>query len=89
MPPTEAAIRTTILDDVYVVLGDPQPGASAGETQWIVRAYHNPLQPLVWVGCIVMVLGSIVSLSDRRLRVGAPARKKAPGTLPAADGASA
>jgi cytochrome c-type biogenesis protein CcmF len=75
MPTTEAAIRTTILDDVYVVLGDPQPGAAPGETKWIVRAYHNPLQPLVWIGCIVMVLGACVSLADRRLRVGAPSRK--------------
>ena len=75
MPTTEAAIRTTILDDVYVVLGDPQPGAAPGESRWIVRAYHNPLQPLVWIGCIVMVLGACVSLADRRLRVGAPSRK--------------
>ncbi|WP_422020907.1 heme lyase CcmF/NrfE family subunit [Pyruvatibacter mobilis] len=75
MPTTEAAIRTTILDDVYVVLGDPQPGAASGEAKWIVRAYHNPLQPLVWIGCIVMVLGACVSLADRRLRVGAPSRK--------------
>ena len=75
MPTTEAAIRTTILDDVYVVLGDPQPGAAPGETRWIVRAYHNPLQPLVWIGCIVMVLGACVSLADRRLRVGAPSRR--------------
>ncbi len=88
MPTTEAAIRTTILDDVYVVLGDPQPGAAPGQTQWIVRAYHNPLQPLVWVGCIIMVLGSVVSLSDRRLRVGAPARRKA-NTPPAAGEAAA
>jgi cytochrome c-type biogenesis protein CcmF len=87
MPTTEAAIRTTILDDVYVVLGDPQPGAAPGQTQWIVRAYHNPLQPLVWVGCIIMVLGSIVSLSDRRLRVGAPSRKKA--NTPSAAGEAA
>ncbi|WP_422362832.1 heme lyase CcmF/NrfE family subunit [Pyruvatibacter mobilis] len=75
MPTTEAAIRTTILDDVYVVLGDPQPGAAPGEARWVVRAYHNPLQPLVWIGCIVMVLGACVSLADRRLRVGAPSRK--------------
>ncbi|CDO60697.1 Cytochrome c heme lyase subunit CcmF [Candidatus Phaeomarinobacter ectocarpi] len=88
MPTTEAAIRTTILDDVYVVLGDPQPGAAPGQTQWIVRAYHNPLQPLVWVGCIIMVLGSVVSLSDRRLRVGAPARRKE-NTPPAAGEAAA
>jgi len=75
MPTTEAAIRTTILDDVYVVLGDPQPGTAPGESNWVVRAYHNPLQPLVWIGCIVMVLGACVSLADRRLRVGAPSRK--------------
>jgi len=75
MPTTEAAIRTTILDDVYVVLGDPQPGTAPGVSNWVVRAYHNPLQPLVWIGCIVMVLGACVSLADRRLRVGAPSRK--------------
>jgi cytochrome c-type biogenesis protein CcmF len=84
MPTTEAAIRTTILDDVYVVLGDPQPGTTPGETQWIVRAYHNPLQPLVWIGCVVMVMGACVSLSDRRLRVGAPSRRKVPKSAKAA-----
>lgn len=89
MPTTEAAIRTTILDDVYVVLGDPQPGGAEGQTQWIVRAYHNPLQPLVWVGCIIMVLGSIFSLADRRLRVGAPAARKTTTKAHAADGAAA
>jgi len=89
MPTTEAAIRTTILDDVYVVLGDPQPGGAEGQTQWIVRAYHNPLQPLVWVGCIIMVLGSIFSLADRRLRVGAPATRKTTTKAHAADGATA
>ena len=77
MPTTEAAIRTTVLDDLYVVLGDPQ-SAPDGGTAWVVRAYHNPLQPLVWVGCIVMVLGGMLSLSDRRLRVGAPSGRQAP-----------
>jgi len=89
MPTTEAAIRTTIIDDVYVVLGDPQPGASPGETKWIVRAYHNPLQPLVWVGCIVMVLGALVSLADRRFRVGAPTRRRSQAGTPASSGVSA
>jgi len=78
MPTTEAAIRTTIVDDVYIVLGDLQTDTTSdGAQQWIVRAYHNPLQPLVWVGCIVMVLGGLLSLSDRRLRVGAPVRRRA------------
>ena len=76
MPTTEAAIRTTVLDDLYVVLGDPQD-AGGGAAAWVVRAYHNPFQPLVWVGCIVMVLGACLSLSDRRLRVGAPTRRRA------------
>lgn len=89
MPTTEAAIRTTILDDVYVVLGDPQPAATPAQTQWIVRAYHNPLQPLVWIGCIVMVLGGMISLSDRRLRVGAPTRRTAPAATKSPQGASA
>lgn len=88
MPTTEAAIRTTILDDVYVVLGDPQRGAG-GETKWIVRAYHNPLQPLVWVGCMIMVLGGLVSLSDRRLRVGAPTRRAATASAAVESGAKA
>ncbi len=88
MPTTEAAIRTTILDDVYVVLGDPQRGAG-GETKWIVRAYHNPLQPLVWVGCMIMVLGGLVSLSDRRLRVGAPTRRAAAASAAVESGAKA
>ncbi len=70
MPTTEAAIHTTGLADVYVVLGDPQ-----GDGAWTVRIYHNPLAPWLWAGAIIMVLGGLISLSDRRYRVGAPARQ--------------
>ena len=44
-----------------------------------VRLYHKPLVLLIWLGALVMVLGGAFSLSDRRLRVGAPkpARSKA------------
>ena len=44
-----------------------------------MRLYHKPLVLLIWLGAVVMVLGGALSLSDRRLRVGAPkpARRKA------------
>ena len=80
MPTTEAAIRTTWLADLYAVLGD-----SDGQGGWTVRVYHEPLVPWLWLGCLVMVAGGLPSLSDRRLRVGAPARrqKSATGSRPA------
>ncbi len=70
MPTTEAAIYTTWLADLYVVIGDAD-----GAGGWSTRIYHNPLVPWMWIGALVMVLGGGVSLSDRRLRVGAPARR--------------
>ena len=66
---TEAAIHTTWLADLYVVLGEPD-GAGA----WSLRIYYNPLVPWIWIGAVAMALGGLVSLSDRRHRVGAPVR---------------
>ncbi len=51
--------------------------------RWTVRIYHNPLVPWIWIGAIIMALGGLVSLSDRRHRVGAPARR---AVVPAAAG---
>jgi cytochrome c-type biogenesis protein CcmF len=78
---TEAAIRTTLLADLYVVLGDRQDPGTGGAAKpgWTVRIYHNPLVPWIWIGAVIMVLGGLVSLTDRRHRVGAPARAQAPG----------
>ena len=70
---TEAAIHTTGLADLYVVVGD-----SDGKGAWTVRLYHNPLVPWIWAGALVMALGGALSLADRRLRVGAPKRRLAP-----------
>jgi cytochrome c-type biogenesis protein CcmF len=66
---TEAAIHTTWFADLYVVLGEGD-----GIDRWTVRAYHNPLVPWIWVGAVVMAVGGMVSLTDRRLRFGAPKR---------------
>ncbi|MDF1845759.1 MAG: heme lyase CcmF/NrfE family subunit [Parvibaculaceae bacterium] len=71
MPTTEAAIYTIWVADLYVVLGDP-----TGTGAWTVRAYVNPLVPWVWIGAVIMVLGGMISLSDRRYRVGAPVRAR-------------
>jgi cytochrome c-type biogenesis protein CcmF len=79
MPTTEAAIRTTFFSDLYAVLGD-----SDGAGGWTVRVYHEPLVPWIWIGCLVMVAGGLTSLSDRRLRVGAPARQTKGAARPAA-----
>ena len=68
---TEAAIHTTWLADIYAVLGER---TSTGA--WTARLYHNPLVPWIWVGAIVMAAGGAVSLTDRRLRIGAPRRAR-------------
>jgi cytochrome c-type biogenesis protein CcmF len=64
---TEAAIHRSFRGDLYVVLGDP-----AGQGGHAVRIYFNPLVRLIWIGALIMFAGGALSLSDRRLRVGAP-----------------
>ncbi|MBV9150193.1 MAG: heme lyase CcmF/NrfE family subunit [Alphaproteobacteria bacterium] len=80
---TGVAIRTNLLADVYAVIGDPD-----GKGGYTLRLYWNPLVPWIWLGAAAMALGGILSLSDRRLRVGAPARRAreaAPVTVQAAE----
>lgn len=69
METTEAGIGSSIFGDVYATIGEPN---DRGE--WTVRLYYNPLVPWMWVGSAIMVFGGMISLSDRRLRVGAPKR---------------
>jgi len=69
---TEAAIHTFWTGDLYVVLGDKQK-----DTSYAVRIYYNPLAPFIWFGALIMFIGGLVSLSDRRYRVGAPRKAKA------------
>ncbi|MEE8549019.1 MAG: cytochrome c-type biogenesis CcmF C-terminal domain-containing protein, partial [Alphaproteobacteria bacterium] len=84
MTTTEAAIHTTWFADLYAVVGDADEKGG-----WTVRLYHNPLVPWIWVGAVLMALGGLVSLTDRRHRVGAPARtrKTAARTKPPGGGA--
>ncbi|MDQ7072227.1 MAG: heme lyase CcmF/NrfE family subunit [Rhodobacterales bacterium] len=71
-PTTEAAIDSGFLRDIYVVLGDRQDDGS-----WAMRTYFKPLANWIWGGSILMALGGFLSLSDRRYRVAAGARKTA------------
>ncbi|MTJ79589.1 MAG: heme lyase CcmF/NrfE family subunit [Telmatospirillum sp.] len=68
-PTTDAAIRTNLLGDLYAVIGDPD-----GTGGFVTRLYFNPLVPWIFIGAIIMVVGGLVSLTDRRYRVGAPLR---------------
>ncbi len=78
MPTTEAAIDYRFLRDLYVVIGDQQ--ADGG---WVMRTYIKPLANWIWGGCILMALGGFLSLSDRRFRVAAGARKTPKPGVPA------
>ncbi|MCH2095305.1 MAG: heme lyase CcmF/NrfE family subunit [Rhodobacteraceae bacterium] len=78
MPTTEAAIDYRFLRDVYVVIGDEQEGGA-----WTLRTYVKPLAGWIWAGCIIMALGGSLSLSDRRFRVAAGARRRKPLGVPA------
>jgi len=72
MPTTEAAIHVALTGDLYVVLGDELKEGGG----YVVRLYFNPLVRLIWIGALVMALGGALSLSDRRLRIGAPRRAR-------------
>jgi cytochrome c-type biogenesis protein CcmF len=78
METTEAAIRPRLSGDLYAVIGDPTGGGA-----WSTRLYHKPLVHWIWGGAMIMVLGGALSLSDRRLRVGAPRRPRAAALAPA------
>ncbi|TNJ46780.1 heme lyase CcmF/NrfE family subunit [Phaeobacter sp. B1627] len=78
MPTTEAAIDFRFTRDLYVVLGDPQEGGG-----FTIRTYIKPFANWIWGGCLLMALGGALSLSDRRFRVAAGARKARPQGVPA------
>ena len=83
MSTTEAALLTRGASQVYISLGDAHADGSIA-----VRIYHKPMVLLIWFGPVLMAFGGLLSLTDRRLRVGAPkpakAGKKA-GALQAAE----
>ncbi|MEL7105495.1 MAG: heme lyase CcmF/NrfE family subunit [Pseudomonadota bacterium] len=78
MPTTEAAILNGVFRDLYVVIGDPQQGGG-----WAVRVFIKPFANWIWAGCIIMALGGVLSLTDRRTRVAGGARARPVKAVPA------
>lgn len=64
---TEAGIHSLMSGDLYAVIGE-----SAGGGRWSMRLYFKPLISALWLGAFLMVVGGLLSLLDRRLRVGMP-----------------
>jgi cytochrome c-type biogenesis protein CcmF len=75
---TEAAIETFGASQLYVSLGDIAPDKAT-----VVRIYWKPLVTFIWLGAVVMAFGGILSLSDRRFRVGAPKPARKAAAVPA------
>jgi len=63
----EAALMTRGAGQLYLSLGDSNDDGSIA-----VRFYYKPMVLLIWLGAVTMMLGGALSLSDRRLRIGAP-----------------
>ncbi len=61
---TEADIEPGVLRDIYVSLGEPLENGA-----WSVRIYIKPFVRWIWGGCILMALGGILALMDRRYRI--------------------
>ena len=64
MPMTEAAIDVGLTRDIYVSLGE-----ELSDKSWAVRVYYKPFIDWVWGGCLLMALGGILSISDKRYRI--------------------
>ncbi|WMS44411.1 heme lyase CcmF/NrfE family subunit [Acuticoccus sp. MNP-M23] len=77
---TEAAIRSRPMGDLLATISEPAAENAQG---WTLRVVYQPLVGLIWLAAAMMIAGAIVSLSDRRLRVGAPRKVQPVVTRPA------
>jgi cytochrome c-type biogenesis protein CcmF len=64
MPMTEAAIDAGLTRDIYVSLGEELEDKS-----WAVRVYYKPFVDWIWGGCLLMALGGVLAMSDKRYRL--------------------
>lgn len=71
MPTTEAGIVTFGASQLYIALGDPESNGGL-----VVRVWWKSWVTFIWYGTVLMMIGGVLSLSDRRLRVGAPNRAR-------------
>jgi cytochrome c-type biogenesis protein CcmF len=72
MPMTEAAIDTGFTRDLYISMGEP-----ASTTAWAIRIQYKPFVDWIWGGCVLMALGGLLAVTDRRYRLAARQQTKA------------
>ncbi len=75
MPMTEVALDRGVTRDLYVSLGEPLDGGRA----WGVRLYVKPFVNWIWAGCVLMALGGLLAIADRRYRL----KRRSEAALPA------
>jgi cytochrome c-type biogenesis protein CcmF len=75
---TEVGLLQAPMGDLYIVMGDRM-----NDGRRAMRIYFNPLVSLIWLGTFVMFLGGLVSLTDRRFRIGVPRLARKPVAQPA------
>jgi cytochrome c-type biogenesis protein CcmF len=77
VPTTEVGLLHTLGGNIYIVMGDQVGDGRA------VRAYFHPLVSFIWVGAAIMFAGGLISLTDRRYRIGIPRTARKPALQPA------
>ena len=74
---TEAAIDAGLLRDVYVSLGEVLPDGN-----WTVKAWIKPFIGWIWIGCLLMAVGGLFAMSDKRYRRQTTKASIAPAVVP-------
>ena len=64
MPMTEAGIDAGFTRDIYISLGEP-----LDDEAWSIRLYHKPFVRWIWLGAILMAIGGLLAIIDRRYRI--------------------
>ncbi len=63
---SKTAISITPFRDLYVALGEP-----LADNSWSLRIYDKPMVRWIWWGALLMILGGIVTIVERRKRLSA------------------
>jgi cytochrome c-type biogenesis protein CcmF len=79
---TESAIRSTLAGDLYASIAEPASEDAELSGAWTLRILYEPLVNFIWIGSALLMLGGGLSLTDRRLRVGAPKRAQTTSATP-------
>ena len=75
---TEASVSAGLVRDLYVSLGEQLEGDA-----WSVRIYIKPFVQWIWLGAILMALGGILTLVDKRYRKSSPTKLSQAGAYEA------